>query len=109
MRWWPDFIATHGRPEQPKELLGHPCLRTRFESGAQLDWEFEMAGRVVKVSPSGPLLSTHSTLQGEGRHRRPRLRHDLRGRRPRSHTVRRAGERARRLVRAVFPFRYYPS
>jgi DNA-binding transcriptional LysR family regulator len=59
----PEFIAAHGRPKQPKELLGHPCLRTRFESGAQLDWEFEKAGRVVKVSPSGPLLSTHSTLQ----------------------------------------------
>jgi DNA-binding transcriptional LysR family regulator len=59
----PDFIAVHGRPRHPKELLDHPCLRTRFESGAQLDWEFEKAGRVVKVSPVGPLLSTNSMLQ----------------------------------------------
>jgi DNA-binding transcriptional LysR family regulator len=58
----PEFIAAHGRPKQPKELLGHPCLRTRFESGAQLGWEFEKAGRVMKVSPSGPLLSPHSAL-----------------------------------------------
>ncbi len=59
----PDFIAAHGRPQQPKELLDHPCIRTRFESGAQLDWEFEKAGRVVKVAASGPLLSTNSSLQ----------------------------------------------
>ncbi len=59
----PAFIAAHGRPRQPKELLGHPCIRTRFESGAQLDWEFEKAGRVVKVAASGPLLSMHSALQ----------------------------------------------
>jgi DNA-binding transcriptional LysR family regulator len=59
----PDFIAAHGRPKQPKQLLGLPCFQTRFESGAQLDWEFEKAGRVVKVAISGPLVSTHSTLQ----------------------------------------------
>jgi DNA-binding transcriptional LysR family regulator len=58
----PGFIAAHGRPRHPKELLDHPCMRTRFESGAQVDWEFEKAGRVVKVSPGGPLLSTNSSL-----------------------------------------------
>jgi DNA-binding transcriptional LysR family regulator len=59
----PDFIATRGRPKQPKELLDHPCLRIRFESGVQLDWEFEKAGRVVKVAATGPLLSAHSGVQ----------------------------------------------
>ena len=29
----------------------HSCIRTRFASGALLDWEFEKDGRVVKVSP----------------------------------------------------------
>jgi DNA-binding transcriptional LysR family regulator len=59
----PEFIAAHGRPKHPKQLLDHPCLRTRFESGAQVDWEFEKAGRIVKVAGSGPLLSTTSALQ----------------------------------------------
>jgi DNA-binding transcriptional LysR family regulator len=59
----PDFIAARGRPKQPKELLDHPCMRIRFESGVQPDWEFEKAGRVVKVAATGPLLSAHSAVQ----------------------------------------------
>jgi DNA-binding transcriptional LysR family regulator len=58
----PACIAAHGRPKQPQQLLGLPCIQTRFESGAQYDWEFEKAGRVVKVAASGPLLSPHPTL-----------------------------------------------
>ena len=46
-----EYVAQHGRPKHPKDLLEHACIRTRFGSGAMLDWEFEKAGRVVKVSP----------------------------------------------------------
>jgi DNA-binding transcriptional LysR family regulator len=59
----PDFVASHGRPEQPRDLLNFPCIRTRFDSGVMLDWEFEKDGRVVKVSPRGPLTSNYSRLQ----------------------------------------------
>ncbi|HEY2186297.1 MAG TPA: LysR family transcriptional regulator [Xanthobacteraceae bacterium] len=58
----PGFVASHGRPQQPKDLLNFPCIRTRFESGLILDWEFEKAGRIVKVSPRGPLTASHSRL-----------------------------------------------
>jgi DNA-binding transcriptional LysR family regulator len=55
----PQYVAQHGRPAQPKDLLDHDCIRTRFGSGAMLDWEFEKAGRVVKVSPRAKLIATH--------------------------------------------------
>jgi DNA-binding transcriptional LysR family regulator len=29
----PDFVASHGRPQQPRDLLNFPCIRTRFASG----------------------------------------------------------------------------
>jgi DNA-binding transcriptional LysR family regulator len=58
----PDVVAKHGRPKHPKDLLDLPCLRTRFESGAMPDWEFEKAGQVVKVAPHGPLIATYSDL-----------------------------------------------
>ena len=58
----PDFVASHGRPEQPRDLLNFPCIRTRFDSGVMLDWEFERDGRVVKVSPRGPLIANYSRL-----------------------------------------------
>lgn len=52
----PAYLDRHGRPEHPRELLGHACLRGRFSSGAMPPWEFERNGEVVRVDPSGPLL-----------------------------------------------------
>src|SRR6202166_699726 len=56
------YAARHGRPKQPKDLLDHGCIRTRFGSGAMLDWEFEKAGRVVKVAPPAKLIATYLGL-----------------------------------------------
>jgi len=56
------YVAQHGRPKQPEDLLDHACIRTRFGSGAMLDWEFEKAGRVVKVSPPAKLIATYLGL-----------------------------------------------
>jgi DNA-binding transcriptional LysR family regulator len=58
----PQYIAQHGRPKHPKDLLNHSAIRNRFDSGAMPDWEFEKAGRVVKVSPPGKLIASHSEL-----------------------------------------------
>jgi len=58
----PQYIAEHGRPKQPKDLLNHSAIRARFDSGVMLDWEFEKAGRVVKVSPPGKLIASHPGL-----------------------------------------------
>jgi DNA-binding transcriptional LysR family regulator len=52
----PAYLDRHGRPEHPRDLLGHACLRGRFASGALTAWEFEHAGEVVKVEPTGPLI-----------------------------------------------------
>ncbi len=52
----PAYLDRRGRPEHPQELLGHACLRHRFPSGAMPPWEFERAGEVVRVDPTGPLI-----------------------------------------------------
>jgi DNA-binding transcriptional LysR family regulator len=51
-----DYLDRCGRPEHPRDLLSHACLRGRFASGAMPPWEFERDGEVVRVDPSGPLL-----------------------------------------------------
>jgi DNA-binding transcriptional LysR family regulator len=56
------YVARHGRPKHPKDLLDHACIRTRYGSGALPDWEFEKAGRVVKVAPNGKLIATYLGL-----------------------------------------------
>jgi DNA-binding transcriptional LysR family regulator len=55
----PDYVAKRGRPKHPRDLLAHSCIRVRFSSGVMLDWEFEKAGRVVKVSPPAKLVVNH--------------------------------------------------
>ena len=52
----PAYLDRHRRPQHPRDLLSHSCLRGRFTSGAMAPWEFERDGEVVRVDPSGPLL-----------------------------------------------------
>jgi len=52
----PAYLAARGRPEHPRDLLDHACLRGRFSSGAMAVWEYERDGETVIVDPAGPLL-----------------------------------------------------
>src|SRR3954470_16928991 len=52
----PSYLDRRGRPEHPRDLLGHACLRGRFPSGTVAPWEFDRDGEVVRVDPTGPLL-----------------------------------------------------
>ena len=52
----PAYLDRRGRPEHPRDLLDHACMRGRFASGAMPVWEFERDGEVVKVDPTGPLI-----------------------------------------------------
>ncbi|MBR1162148.1 LysR family transcriptional regulator [Bradyrhizobium elkanii] len=57
-----EYVAKHGRPMHPKDLLAHPCIRSRFSNGVMFDWEFEKNDRVVKISPPAKLTATHLGL-----------------------------------------------
>jgi DNA-binding transcriptional LysR family regulator len=60
----PSYLAARGRPTHPQDLLTHACIRHRFaSSGATPPWEFERAGEVVRISPSGPLIATSIDLE----------------------------------------------
>jgi DNA-binding transcriptional LysR family regulator len=52
----PAYLNRRGRPEHPRELLEHSCLRGRFPSGTMPPWEFERDGEMVRVDAAGPLL-----------------------------------------------------
>jgi len=58
----PQYIAQHARPKHPKDLLKHSAIGSRFDSGVMPDWEFEKAGRVVKVSSPGKLIASSPGL-----------------------------------------------
>lgn len=59
----PSYLEAHGRPKHPKDLLNHACIRHRFASGVTPPWEFERNGEIVRISPSGPLVTTAVELR----------------------------------------------
>lgn len=52
----PAYLARRGRPSHPRDLLSHSCLNGRFPSGVSIVWEFERAGEVIRIEPTGPLV-----------------------------------------------------
>ncbi len=58
----PDFLAANGTPTDPRDLLGQPCIMTRFPNGVVLPWEFERDGETVKILPKGRLISLNLRL-----------------------------------------------
>jgi DNA-binding transcriptional LysR family regulator len=59
----PDFLARHGTPRHPRDLLKHPCIRHRFESGRLSSWEFEKDGEVVRINPAARLIANTLDLE----------------------------------------------
>ena len=52
----PAYLDRRGRPQHPRDLLLHACMRGRFASGAMIEWQFEQAGETLTIDPPGPLL-----------------------------------------------------
>jgi len=52
----PAYLERCGRPQHPRDLLHHACLRMRFSSGSMPPWEFERDGEKLRVDPTGPLI-----------------------------------------------------
>jgi DNA-binding transcriptional LysR family regulator len=51
----PDYLAKHGIPQKPADLLAHPCIRQRFPGGTIFHWDFEKSGRKETITPEGRL------------------------------------------------------
>ena len=52
----PRYLDARGRPEHPRDLLDHACLRGKFPSGSIPIWEYENQHETVRVDPTGPMI-----------------------------------------------------
>ena len=59
----PAYLAARLRPRHPRDLLDHACLRHRFPSGVMPAWEFERDGEMVRIAPTGPLVTSAVDLE----------------------------------------------
>jgi DNA-binding transcriptional LysR family regulator len=59
----PNYLARHGRPKAPADLVGHTCIQFRDPwSGRPFAWEFHRGRKVVSVETRGPLLVTEAGI-----------------------------------------------
>jgi DNA-binding transcriptional LysR family regulator len=69
----PEYLAQHGKPEHPRDLVNHRCIRWRWSGHANpYAWEFFENGSWFSVTVDGPLIvsdkemALRATLQGIG-------------------------------------------
>ena len=68
----PKYLAMMGRPQHPKDLLSHNCIRLRLGASVYERWEFEQAGQDIQVQVKGsliindPLLMLNAAVDGAG-------------------------------------------
>jgi len=59
----PAYLAAHGRPSHPTDVLNHACIRHRFASGVMHPWEFERDGEIVKITPTARVIANSIDLE----------------------------------------------
>ena len=53
----PDYLAAHGEPRRPKDLLDHECIGYRFPSAKTVyRWQFREKGRDFSVDVAGSVV-----------------------------------------------------
>ncbi|WP_321892440.1 LysR family transcriptional regulator [Paraburkholderia tropica] len=59
----PAYFARHPKPKTPQDLTAHNCVNIRMPTAGSLyAWEFEKAGRALKVRVEGRLIFNTATL-----------------------------------------------
>jgi DNA-binding transcriptional LysR family regulator len=54
----PSYFAARGKPQTPRDLLDHDCIRFRLQNGVLFPWTFRIKGRTVEVQVEGRLIAT---------------------------------------------------
>ena len=52
----PDYLAAHGTPETPQDLIKHQAIRYRLPGGPLLPWQLVEDGRTIKIEPIPRLI-----------------------------------------------------
>ncbi|MFL5293346.1 MAG: LysR family transcriptional regulator [Myxococcales bacterium] len=59
----PDYLARHGTPQRPEDLLRHECLTFRSQTtGARYAWELERGRRTWRVPVGGAVVTDDGVL-----------------------------------------------
>ncbi len=59
----PDYLARHGEPRHPRDLLDHATIRHRFQNGVSLPWEFGEGDAAMNIAPPPAVLANSIDLE----------------------------------------------
>ncbi len=59
----PAYLARHGVPQHPRDILEHATLRHRFQNGIALAWEFGEGEAAITVAPPATVLANAIDLE----------------------------------------------
>ncbi|OOG67274.1 LysR family transcriptional regulator [Sinorhizobium sp. A49] len=59
----PAYLARHGMPHHPHDLLEHACIRHRFASGVGLAWEFGDGEAAITITPPAVVTANAVDLE----------------------------------------------
>lgn len=57
----PDYLARHGRPAKPADLVGHACLTLSRNPGST-SWPFRINGKLTRIDVKGPLSADSADM-----------------------------------------------
>jgi DNA-binding transcriptional LysR family regulator len=59
----PSYFETRSQPKKPQDLVDHTCINLRMQTaGGLLPWDFEKAGREMKVRVEGRLVFNNTNV-----------------------------------------------
>ena len=56
----PDYLARHGRPAEPADLMDHDCIGVRLGNNAIFKWELGNGDAMVRLDVRGPLAANET-------------------------------------------------
>src|SRR4029079_8134900 len=59
----PTYLAQHGTPQRPDDLLQHECITLRLSTRALYGWELERGRRNWRVPVRGGMVTNDSRLR----------------------------------------------
>jgi DNA-binding transcriptional LysR family regulator len=59
----PAYLARHGVPQHPRDILEHAAIRHRFQNGVALPWEFGEGEAAITVAPPPTVLANAIDLE----------------------------------------------
>ncbi|PDT84396.1 LysR family transcriptional regulator [Sinorhizobium sp. BJ1] len=59
----PAYLARHGVPQHPRDILEHATIRHRFQNGIALAWEFGEGDAAMTVAPPATVLANAIDLE----------------------------------------------